>query len=91
MAGTQNQPLEYEQISYNAPDGSQWGRVSTEKIGFFGKAPVSIYTAVGAASTYAITSNTTSTVGFTTLADLSSFILQVSTITQALRGYGMIA
>ena len=91
MAGTQNQPLEYEQMTYNAPDGAQMGRVSTELLGFWGKAPVAIYTAVGPASTYAITSNTTSTVGFTTAADLTSFIYQVSTITQALRTYGLIA
>lgn len=91
MAGTQNQPLEYEQLSYNAPDGCQIGRVSTELIGFWGKTPTTIYTAVGPASTYAVTSNTTSTVGFTTLVDFTSMVLQVSTITQALRGYGLIA
>ena len=90
MAGTQNQPAEYEQVSYNSPDGAQFGRVSTEAIGFWGKTPVTRYVGVGAASTYSITSNTTSTVGFTTLADMSSFILQVSTITQALRGCGLI-
>lgn len=89
MAGTQNQPLEYEQLSYNAPDGSQWGRVSTEKLGLYGVTPVSQYVGVGAASTYNITSNTTSTVGLTTLADMSSLILQVSTITQAGRALGL--
>ena len=89
MAGTQNQPLEYEQLSYNAPDGSQWGKVSSEKLGMYGVTPVSQYVGVGAASTYATTSNTTSTVGFTTLADLTSFILQVSTITQTGRAMGL--
>jgi hypothetical protein len=34
------QPTEYEQLSSNSPDGSQWGRTSTEKIGFYGTAPV---------------------------------------------------
>ena len=89
MAGTQNQPAEYEQITYNAPDGAQGGRTSTDKIGFYGVTPVIQYVGVGAASTYTITSNTTSTVGLTTLADMSSLILQVSTITQAGRLMGL--
>ena len=84
------QPLEYEQVSYNGPDGAQIGRVSTELIGFYGATPVNRYVGVGAASTYTITSNTTSTVGLTTLADMSSLILQVSTITVALRRSGLI-
>lgn len=29
----------YENLSYNSPDGSQWGSSSTEKIGFWGKTP----------------------------------------------------
>ena len=89
MAGTQNQPTEYEQLSYNAPDGCQIAKTSTDKIGFWGTTPVAKYASVGAASTYLTTSNTTSTVGFTTLADLTSFILQVSTITQAGKAYGL--
>lgn len=89
MAGTQNQPLQYEQMTYNAPDGAQAGLTSTDKIGFYGVTPVSQYVGVGAASTYTITSNTTSTVGLTTLADMSSMILQVSTITQAGRAMGL--
>ena len=88
MAGTQNQPAEYEQITYNAPDGGQLGRTSTDKISFWGTTPVAKYTAVGAASTYLTTSNTTSTCGLTTMADLTSLILQVSTITQAGKAYG---
>ena len=38
--GTQNQPLEYEQASYNAPDGVQIGRAAGEKVGFYGIIPV---------------------------------------------------
>ena len=30
----------YEQVTYNSPDGAQIGKASTEKIGFFGAAPV---------------------------------------------------
>lgn len=90
MAGTQNQPLQYEQVTYNTSSGAQVHNASTYGLGFYGKTPVTRYVGVGAASTYLTTSNTTSTVGFTTLADLTSFILQVSTITQALRNVGLI-
>lgn len=34
------QPTEYEQVTYNAPDGAQVGRASTEKIGFYGATPI---------------------------------------------------
>lgn len=34
------QPTEYEQVTYNAPDGAQIGKGASEKIGFYGKAPV---------------------------------------------------
>lgn len=37
---TQNQPLEYEQAGYNAPDGLQLGKGATEKVSFYGKVPV---------------------------------------------------
>jgi hypothetical protein len=90
MAGTQNQPLEYEQVSYNAPDGAQYGRASTEKIGFLGATPVSRYVGVGAASTYTVTTNTTAVFGLDTNAAMTSMILQVSTMTAALRAYGLI-
>lgn len=85
------QPLEYEQVTYNAPDGAQVGNASTELIGFWGATPVSRYSGVGAASTYSFTNLTSSTVGFQTAVDFTSCILQVSTITQALRRCGLIA
>lgn len=34
------QTLEYEQVTYNSPDGAQIGKGSSEKIGFYGKVPV---------------------------------------------------
>ena len=35
-----SQPTEYEQITYNSADGAQLGRSATDKIGFYGIAPV---------------------------------------------------
>ena len=34
------QPTEYEQVTYNAPDGAQFGKASTDKISFWGQTPV---------------------------------------------------
>ena len=30
----------YERLDYGSPDGSQWGTVSTDALGFYGKTPV---------------------------------------------------
>jgi len=35
------QPTEYEQVSYNSPDGAQFGKAASDKAGFFGATPVS--------------------------------------------------
>ena len=31
---------DYEQVTYNGPDGAQIGKSATEKVGFFGATPV---------------------------------------------------
>lgn len=79
-----------EQVTYNTPDGATMGSSSTEFISFYGATPVTRYVGVGAASTYATTTLTTSMTGLTTLAGMTSLILQVSTITVALRNVGLI-
>lgn len=91
MAGTQNQPLEYEQVTYNSPDGAQVGNSSSEAIGFWGKTPVTLYVGVPTASTYSTTTNTTAVFGFDTLAGATSAILALSTVIQALRRCGLVA
>lgn len=95
MAGTQNQPLEYEQVTYNSPDGAQMGRVSTEAIGFYGATPVarSSNPTPGAASTYVShgqSTATASTYGLDSANAVTSLIYQVSTITVCLRSLGLI-
>lgn len=82
-----------EQVTYNAPDGATIGKGATEKISFYGATPVVQYPSVGTASTYATYQQSTasaSTWGFASQGDLTSFILQVSTITAALRTVGLI-
>jgi hypothetical protein len=44
------QPVEYEQAGYNAPDGLQIGRTSTELLGFYGTTPTTKPTISGSIS-----------------------------------------
>ena len=83
----------YENLDYGSPDGSLWGRTSTELLGMYGVTPVNQYVTVGAASTYLTYSQSTasaSTFGFASALEMTSMILQVSTITVALRRLGLI-
>lgn len=75
MSGsTTAQPLEYENLGYNAPDGMMIGRASTEKWSFGGIVPTSVSTIMGAA---AVTSFAT------TLAISTAGIFGFNTSTQA--------
>lgn len=95
MAGTQNQPLEYENLSYNAPDGARFGNTSTDLIGFYGATPIARNSlpTPGAASTYVDVGQSTATAttyGLNSAAAVTSLIYQVSTITVCLRNLGLI-
>lgn len=83
----------YERLDYGSPDGSQWG-ASTDALGMYGAIPTTQYTSVGAASTYATYQQSTasaSTWGFSSQLQMTSMILQVSTLTVALKRLGIIA
>ena len=87
------QPLEYEQLSYNGGDGAQVPRTSTDLLGFWGATPTTRYVGAGAASTYLShgqSTATASTYGLDSAAAVTSLVLQVSTITRALRNCGLI-
>ena len=95
MAGTQNQPLEYEQVTYNAPDGAQMGKTSTDLIGFYGATPIARTSnpTPGNASTYLPVGQSTATAttyGLDSANAVTSLIYQVSTITVCLRNLGII-
>jgi len=82
-----------EQVTYNAPDGATMGKDATELISFYGATPIVRYADVGAASTYIThgqSTGTASTYGLNSAAAVSSLVLQVSTITVALRNLGLI-
>ena len=83
----------YESIGYNSPDGSQWGQTSTDLVGMYGATPVVRYVGAGAASTYVLMGQTTDAVTtyfLNSAAAVTSLVLQVSTITTALRNFGLI-
>ena len=80
-----------EYVDYGSPDGAVLGRTSTETIAFYGATPVSRYVGVGAASTYIVTTAvTTSAAGLNSAAAMTSMVLQVSTLTVAMRNIGLV-
>lgn len=90
MPGTQNQPLEYEQAGYNSPDGLLVGRLSTDKVGFYGTAPVvKLATSVANISTTASIS-TAGVYGFATSTETLQVTAALSTLVVALKSYGLI-
>lgn len=90
MAGTQNQPTEYEQVSYNSPDGAQFGKTSTELIALWGATPVAkTATTVNNISTTAFIS-TAGVYGFATSTEGLQVTAALSTIIIALKALGAI-
>ena len=90
MAGTQNQPLEYEQVTYNAPDGAQVGKSSTEKVAFWGGTPaLKNWASVNNISTTA-SASTAGIYGFATSTETLQVTAALSTIIIALKALNII-
>ena len=82
-----------ENVTYNSPDGATMGATSTDLISFYGATVRTRYVGVGAASTYIShgqSAATASAYGLDSAAAVTSLVLQVSTITVALRNIGLI-
>ena len=82
-----------EQVGYNNGDGITMGNASTTPISFYGATVRTRYTGVGAASTYIShgqSTATASTYGLDSAAAVTSLVLQVSTLTVAMRNIGLI-
>ncbi len=93
-----NQPLEVENISYNAPGGSVFGKSSTEKVGFYGVAPVTRPVTISTNDVSTVTGISTSsasvavtTWGFASQVELTNMITAVSTMQTTLKALGIIA
>jgi hypothetical protein len=81
---------DYEQVTYNSPDGAQVGQSSTEKIGFWGATPV----VQPAAATQAALTETTagvaaSCVGFQSATAFCAMISLVGAMRTALVNSGI--
>jgi hypothetical protein len=83
------QPLEYEQVGYNAPDGIQMGRTTSDLIAFYGTAPITRITTSSNVSTVT-TISTAGNWGFASQVEIQNMISAVSTIHAALKSLGLV-
>jgi hypothetical protein len=94
-----SQPLEQENITYNASDGALFGATSTKKIGFYGSTPVArsvtaSSNSVSTASTISLSTagGSASTIwGFASQAEANNFTVAVSTLQYAMKQLGIMA
>ena len=93
-----SQPLEFENLSYNSPGGSVFGKTSTDKVGFYGVAPVALpqTTSTNLVSTTAginVSTNsvTVTTWGWATQVEANNAIAAVSSMQSAMKSLGLIA
>ena len=87
------QPTEYEQVTYNSPDGAQMCRTSTDKLSFYGATPViKVATSTSDVSTTTTVSagGAVTTWAFLNQADLTNVVNAVSTMQAAMKAYGLI-
>ena len=92
------QPLEQENVTYNAPDGALYGFTSTKKIAFYGATPVSrpLTASTNQVSTTTTVSISTAGVatamwGFASQAEIVNYVTAVSTIQLAMKQLGIIS
>lgn len=91
------QPLEYDQVTENAPDGALFGKTSTSLIAFYGATPVArtITASTNDVSTTTTVSLSTAGVapvtwGFITQVEIANFATAVSSMQMAMRNLGII-
>lgn len=79
-----------ERLDYGSPDGCLIGGASTDKIGFYGTAPVAQYATISAVATTAATS-TTNAYGYTTAAQADAIVTALNSVIDALKDVGLVA
>ena len=89
------QPLEFEQVTYNSPDGAQFGRTSTEAVAFYGATPVARPVTISTNDVSTTSSQSTSSgtgigFGFVTLVEYTNLITAVSTMQRAMKQMGIL-
>jgi hypothetical protein len=89
------QPTEFEQVTYNSPDGAQICRTSTDAIAFYGATPVARPQTVSTNDVSTVSSQSTSSgagvgFGFVTLVEYTNLVTAVSTMQRALKQMGVL-
>ena len=85
-----SQPTEYEQVTYNSPDGAQIGRTSTELVAFYGGTPAAkTWASVNNISTTASIS-TSGVYGVATSTEMLQITAALSTIVVALKALNIV-
>lgn len=86
------QPTEYEQVTYNAPDGAQVGKSSSELIGFHGATPTGQIAFVATIATTALEGSVSASaiVGFSA-GKFSLLVGMVNSIQAGLISKGLMA
>lgn len=79
-----------ERLDNGSPDGSNWGGSSTDKIGFYGTAPVAQYATISSVTTTSATS-TTNAYGYTTAAQADAIVTAVNYVIDCLKDCGLVA
>jgi hypothetical protein len=89
MAGTQNQPVEYENVSYNVSTGILICNSSSGKVGFFSTVPIGRITISSAISSTASIS-TSGVYGLATSTEMLQVVWAVSSMANAMKQYGLV-
>ena len=91
------QPLEYDGVTENSPDGALFGRTSTKKLGFYGATPVVRPVTGSTNNVSTATTNSLSTAGaaaatmwgFLNQTEAVHFTTAVSTLQYAMKQLGI--
>ena len=79
---------DYEQVTFNGPEGAQIGKSATEKIGFFGATPVVQRTKAVAVTTTGSDPGTNA-FGYTTAAQADAIVTAINAIIVNLTDMGL--
>lgn len=89
------QPTEFEQVTYNAPDGAQMGKTSTDAIAFYGNTPSVRPQTVSTLDVSTTSSQSTSSGGiawgFQSQVELTNLVVAVSTMQATMKKLGLLA
>lgn len=84
------QPTEYEQVTYNSPDGAQICRTSTDAVAFYGGTPTVKTWPAGTNISTTASISTAGVYGVATSTEMLQITSAVSTMMQALKALNIV-